>query len=131
MRDRKKIFFRYALYYEDLIILCQTYTAVILPYIQECEGCVFECGVCEFLCILCLCILGIHELCLEKIWLYNLPSERVDAGSCVTHIKNEQLYSLNIRLTPALCQFFSWQGLCTGCLKQTWIFFFQIAIIRL
>ena len=39
------------------------------------------------LCILSLCILGIHELCLEKIWLYNLPSERVDAGSCVTHIK--------------------------------------------
>ena len=36
--------------------------------------------------MMCVCILGIHELCLKKIWLYNLPPMRVDAGSCVMHI---------------------------------------------
>ena len=42
------------------------------------------------------------ELCLEKIWLYNLPPVRVDAGLCVMHIKFDTFIVLNIRPTSAL-----------------------------
>ena len=51
-----------------------------------------------------------NELCLEKIWLCNLQSVRVDAGSCVMHLNILHLYSY-------LCvSFFSLQGTCT-CLE--------------